>query len=200
MRQGRTILFAGIVVAAAAMTWLVLSMSYGPPPQVTLVPEEQNNASENGQGATTFVSPHNILVDFSVYPENHANAEPIMVERGVIEIIPLVVEAPNDAEGTLQMQLTSWVGPEAGMIDPEELNAELGQTTVVLSRLDLAEGKVTKLTEDRGIRDAGTLMLDPPASVTPGEYSFILEVRQQQVAGEPVPTEVSGTMIYVTVI
>ncbi|HEU4605157.1 MAG TPA: hypothetical protein VFS46_02845 [Nitrososphaera sp.] len=155
--------------------------------------------SAGNLGATTSVAPRNILIDFSVYPENHANAEPIIVERGVVKSIPLKAEAPNDAEGTLQMQLTSWAGAEAGLIEPEVLNAELSQTTVVLSRLDLAEGKVTKLTEGRGIRDAGMLTLDPPASLAPGEYSFMLEVRQQQVAGEPAPTEVSGTMIYVTV-
>lgn len=85
------------------------------------------------------------------------------------------------------------------MVDPKVLNAELSQTTVVLSRLDLTEGKVTKLTEGRGIRDAGMLTLNPPTSLPPGEYSFILEVRQQQVAGGPAPTVGSGTMIYVTV-
>src|SRR5687768_5317634 len=127
----------------------------------------------SNQGATTSVAPQNILIDFSVYPENHANGEPIIVERGVVKSIPLKVEAPNDADGTLQMQLIS--GAEAGMIEPEMLNAKLSQTTVVLSRLDLTEGKVTKLTEGRGIRDAGMLTLDPPASLAPGEYSFMLE-------------------------
>lgn len=152
----------------------------------------------SNQGATTSVAPQNIL-DFSVYPENHANAEPIIVERGVVTSVPLKVEAPNDSEGILQMLLTSWAGAEAGMVDPKVLNAELSQTTVVLSRLDLTEGKVTKLTEGRGIRDAGMLTLNPPTSLPPGEYSFILEVRQQQVAGGPAPTVGSGTMIYVTV-
>ncbi len=156
------------------------------------------SASNQGATTTTSVAPrNNILIDFSVYPENHP--DPIIVERGVVKNIPLKVEAPNDAEGTLQIQLTSGGGAEAGMIEPEALNAELSQTTVVLSRTDLTEGKVTGLTESRGIRDAGMLTLNPPASMPPGEYSFMLEVRQQQVAGEPAPTSVSGTMIYVTV-
>lgn len=197
MRHDKAILFAGIVIAATGMIWLILSISYGPPPRPTLMTVEENSPSESNRSSATSVEPQNILVDFSVYPENHANVEPIIVERGVVKSIPLKVEAPNDAEGTLQMQLTSWA--EDGMIEPEALNAELSQTTVVLSRLDLTEGKVTKLTEGSGIRDAGMLTLNPLTSLPPGEYSFMIEVRQQQVAGEPAPTEVSGKMIYVTV-
>ena len=150
--------------------------------------------SANNRGATTSVRPQNIVVDFSVYPENHANDEPVILERGVAKSIPLKVEAPNDAEGTLQMQLTS--GPE--LTDPTQLNAELSQTTVVLSRLDLAEGKVTQLSPGRGIRDAGTLILIPPVGMPPGEYSFMIEVKQQPDAGLT-PTVGSGTLVYVTV-
>lgn len=152
--------------------------------------------SASNQGTTTSAGPCNIIIDFSVYPENHANAEPIIVERGLVTSVPLKVEAPNDSEGTLQMQLTS--GAEAGMIEPGVLNAELTQTTVVLSKLDLTEGKVTELSEGRGIRDAGMLTLNPPANMPPGEYAFKIEVRQQA-EGELKPNTVSGTLIYITV-
>jgi hypothetical protein len=198
MRQDRTILFAGIVIAAIGMTWLILSISHGPPPRATLVPVEENSDSESDQGAATSVGPSTILIDFSVYPENHANAEPIIVERGVARSIPLVVEAPNDAEGFLRMQITSGAGIEAEMSGPNLLNAELTQTTIALSTYDLAEGKVTELTASRGIRDAGTLTLNPPLSTPTGEYSFMIEVRQQPDSGL-VPASVSGTMVYVTV-
>ncbi len=152
--------------------------------------------SASNQGGTTSVGPRSTVIDFSVYPENHANAEPIIVERGLVKSIPLKVEAPNDAEGTLQMRLTS--GAEAGMIEPKVLGAELSQTTVVLSRLDLAEGKVTELSEGRGIRDAGILTLNPPASMPPGEYTLMIEVENQP-DGALAPTLGSGTLIYVTV-
>ena len=198
MRHRRIILVAGIVIAAIGMIWLILSMSFGPPPRPALLPVEENSSSESNPSAATSVESRNILVDFSVYPENHANAEPIIVERGVTKSIPLVVEAPSDAEAILQMQLTSGAGAGAGMIEPKMLNAELSQKTVELRKLDLAEGKVTELTNTRGIRDAGMLTLNPPVSVLPGEYSFMIEVRQQPDSGL-VPTEVSGTMIYVTV-
>lgn len=46
MRQGRMILFAGIIVAATGMIWL-LSISYGPPPRATLIPMEENSAAES---------------------------------------------------------------------------------------------------------------------------------------------------------
>jgi hypothetical protein len=148
--------------------------------------------SASNQGSTTSVGPRDIVIDFSIYPESHP--DPIVVERGVAKSIPLWVEAPNDAEGTLQVQLAS--GLET--IDPAQLNAELSQTTVVLSKLDLAEGKITELSSGRGIRDAGILTLNPPASMPPGEYTFMIEARQQA-NGELAPTLVSGAMIYVTV-
>jgi hypothetical protein len=150
--------------------------------------------SASNQGTTTPIVPVNTVIDFSVYPENHANAEPIIAERGVAKSIPLKVEAPNDAEGTLQMQLT--FGPDT--TDPAQLDAELSQTTVVLSKLDLAEGKVTELSPGRGTRDAGTLTLNPPVSMQPGEYSLMLEVENQP-NGALGPTLGSGTLIYVTV-
>jgi hypothetical protein len=155
--------------------------------------EERAKAKDILSALDDLEAPQNILIDFSVYPENHGNAEPIELERGLVKNIPLVIEAPNDAEGTLQMQLR----PDT--IEPEVLDAELSQSTVVLSRLDLTEGKVTRLTEDIGIREAGTLTLDLPTSLQPGEYSFMIEARQLRVAGGPAYTVGSGTMIYVTV-
>lgn len=41
MRQDRIVLFGGIIIAATGMIWLVLSMSYGPPPRATLIPVEE---------------------------------------------------------------------------------------------------------------------------------------------------------------
>lgn len=148
----------------------------------------------SNQGTATSDGPRVVAIDFSVYPENHANAEPIIVERGIVKTIPLKVEAPNDAETTLQLRLES----EPYAMDPALLNAELSQTTVVLSRNDLAEGKVTELVSGRGTRDAGTLTLNPPASMQPGEYTLMLEARQEISVGMA-SAQVSGTLIYVTV-
>ncbi len=65
-------------------------------------------------------------------------------------------------------------------------------------RETMAAVKVTQLSPGRGIRDAGILTLIPPVSMPPGEYSFMIEVKQQPEAGLT-PTVGSGTLIYVTV-
>ncbi len=144
----------------------------------------------SNQGVTTSAGPRNVAIDFSVYPEGHPN--PIIVERGMSKSVPLKVEAPNDAEKNLQMRLV------AGTMDPAQFNAELSQTTLVLSKTDLAEGKVTDLGTGRGTRDAGTLTLNPPASMPPGEYSLMLEV-EQQATGEQGEVLGSGAFVYITV-
>lgn len=133
---------------------------------------------------------NSIGIDFSVYPE----ANPIIVERGVTTSVPLKVEAPNDAERTLQMRLTSG----AGTIDPAQLNAALSKTTLVLSKLDVTEGKVRDLGSGRGTRDAGMLTLSPPATMSPGEYTFGIEV-EHPIDGELGDAVGSGTILYVTV-
>lgn len=145
----------------------------------------------NNQGMTTSGGPRNIAIDFSVYPENHP--DPIVVERGAASSIPLKVEAPNDAEKTLHMRLSG-----AGSLDPSQLNAELSQTMLVLSKVDVTEGKVTDLGGGRGIRDAGMLTLSPPTTMSPGEYSLALEV-EQQINVELGDGVGSGTLIYITV-
>lgn len=158
-----------LILAAVAVPLIILSMF----------------ASYQG-GATSAARINSIGIDFSLYPETN----PITIERGVTTSIPLKVEAPNDAEKTLRLRLTSG----AGTIDPAQLNAALSKTTLVLSKLDVAEGKVTDLGSGRGTRDAGMLTLSPPATMLPGEYTFGIEVNQQE--GEQVG---SGTIIYVTV-
>jgi hypothetical protein len=163
----------GLLLAAVAISLMIVSVS------------------ASYQGRTTSVAPiNNIVIDFSVYPET----SPIIVERGVAKSIPLKVEAPNDAEKTLQMRLTSG----AGTIEPAQLDAALSQTTLVLSQLDVTEGKVTDLGSGRGTRDAGMLTLNPPASMPPGEYSFMIEVKQQA-EGELANGLGSGSLIYVKV-
>ncbi len=139
------------------------------------------------QGGTTSAARINSIgIDFSIYPETN----PIIIERGVTTSIPLRVEAPNDSEKTLQLRLISG----AGTIDPARLEAALSKTTLVLSKLDVTEGKVTDLGSGRGTRDAGTLKLIAPSTMSPGEYAFGIEV--EQIDGEPVG---SGTIIYVMV-
>lgn len=159
-----------LILAAVAVPLIILSVS-----------------ASYQSGTTSAARINSIGIDFSFYPETN----PIIVERGVTTSIPLKVEAPNDAEKTLQLKLTSG----AGTIDPAQLNAALSKTTLVLSKLDVAEGKVTDLGSGRGTRDAGTLTLSPPATMSPGEYTFGIEV-EQQIDGELVG---SGTIIYVTV-
>jgi hypothetical protein len=144
----------------------------------------------SSQGTAMSGGPREIAINFSVYPENYANAEPIIVERGESKSIPLKVEAPNDAEATLQLRLET--------TEPAQLDAELSQTTVVLSKSDLADGKVTELGSGRGTRDAGMLTLNPPTSLQPGQYTLMLEATQQ-VSGEMHSGLGSGTIIYVTV-
>lgn len=162
----------GIIAAAAAAALAVASVL------------------ASNQGTATSDAPREVAKNFSVYPENHANAEPIIVERGAAKSIPLKVEAPNDAEATLQLRLET--------TDPAQLNAELSQATVVLSKSDLAEGKVTELGSGRGTRDAGMLTLNPSTSLQPGEYTLMLEATRQ-VRGEMHSGLGSGTLIYVTV-
>lgn len=164
----------GIIAASAAVVLFIVSMW------------------ASNQGMTTSEGPREIAIDFSVYPENRP--DPIIVERGVAKSIPLKVEAPNDAEITLQLELAFGLDT----VDPAQLDAELSQTTVVLSKTDLEEGKVTNLSSSRGIRDAGVLTLNPSPSMQPGEYLLMLEARQQ-ITGELGSAAVSGALIYVTV-
>ncbi|MGH9876770.1 MAG: hypothetical protein ACREBU_17265 [Nitrososphaera sp.] len=132
-----------------------------------------------------------IGIDFSVYPETN----PIVVERGKTTSIPLKVEAPNDAEMTLQIRLASGVGTA----DPGQFKAKLSEETLVLSKLDVTEGKVTELgSGSRGTRDAGTLTLNPPASMPPGNYTLGIEA-ERQINGESADALGSGTLIYITV-
>lgn len=131
-----------------------------------------------------------IVIDFAVYPET----DTIVVERGKAAVIPLKVEAPRDAEKTLQIRLTSYVGT----LDPTTVSAVLSKTDLVLSKQDVLDNRVTDVGNNSVTRDAGVLTLAIPATMSPGTYTFGLEA-EQQADGKLADALVSGTIVTIEV-
>lgn len=146
--------------------------------------------SASYQTLATNEEPEGVTIDFAVYPES----DTIVVERGKVATIPLKVEAANDEQMTLQLRLAL----ERGNADPAKLQAALSKATLVLSELDVADGKVTDLGNGRGLRDAGVLTLTPAASMSPGTYTFGIEA-EKQADGKLADALVSGTIVTIEV-
>lgn len=134
--------------------------------------------------------PPSIPIDFSIYPANDA----IVVERGKATVVPLKVEALNNSTATMQIRLAF----ERGNADPELLRAALSKPTMVLSSLDVANGRAIDLGNGIGVWDVGTITLNAANTLPPGTYTFGLEA-EQQVDGKLADKLVSGTIVTVTV-
>lgn len=169
----------GLIIVAIAVTvpLILLSATY------------QGSASTVGK-MTVPTDPSEILIDFSI----DLGTEPIVVEKGRTVMIPIKVEAPNDAEKTLLVRLA----PERGNIDPDQLDTALSETTVVLSKADVEAGKVADLGNGRGLREVAMLTLTPPSTMAPGNYTFGIEV-EEQVDQELADALVAGTLVRVQV-
>lgn len=131
-----------------------------------------------------------VFVDFSIWLENRT----IILERGETVSVPLKIQAPNDAEKTLRMSLLT--GP--GNADPEQFNARLSKASVVLSQLDVADGKVKNLAHNIGERPAGTLTVTAPANMEPGTYRFAIEA-EAPADGVLADAVVAGTIVTIQV-
>lgn len=142
------------------------------------------------QGSATSERPKEILIDFSVDVGN----KPMVAARGKTVEIPIRIEAPNAAEKTLSIRLA----PERGNIDPDQLDIALSKTSVVLSKNDIAAGKVTDLGNGRGIRDVATIAVSPPTNLAPGNYRIAIEV-VEDVNTELADGLVSGAFVFVEV-
>ena len=167
MNKNQKILLA---LTAIAVPLILISASY----PILATPDDTNEP---------------ITINFTVYPENSR----IVVERGETVTVPLKVEAPRDAEMTLQVQVVSF-----GQDDPAALWAAVSEPTLVLSKQDAGVEHVGTVSS---VRDAGMLTLAVPPTVSPGTYTFVIEAAKKadaRLAGMA-DELVSGTIVTVEV-